>query len=150
MSRKEAIECSAEILETHCIPAPYSIGDLSKNTGPKRESTALPNLKMTAQESGTGEGCSKGKAQVKRTGNRASRRPPKRFVNKKYRNSNKAHGRPLPNGTATDVVSGDAPKQSSQPTNNTILDNDATATEPLVVATETVDPKSVASTDPVK
>ncbi len=38
VSRKEALECSAEILETHCIPAPYSIGPLPVSSSQKDKS----------------------------------------------------------------------------------------------------------------
>lgn len=37
VSRKEAMECSAEILATHCIPAPHSIGPLGAPTAPSHK-----------------------------------------------------------------------------------------------------------------
>lgn len=87
VSRKDAMECSAEILETHCIPAAKSIGPLPSNLQYKEKDAnklrpkKFPNPKRNVKVPVPGDGRANGLP--KRNQNkRAARKPNKRFGDK--------------------------------------------------------------------
>lgn len=110
VSRKDAIECSAEILETHCIPAAKSIGPLASNShhkdkdGNKLRGKKHPSAKRNGKPSGPGDHRANGLP--KRNQNkRASRKPNKKFGGEK-------NG--YENGADNAVVGGDDNQSTSE------------------------------------
>lgn len=105
MSRKEALECSAEILETHCIPARYSIGDLPPS-GKNRNNRSLAkvNGRKAAQERKRASTHRDGKALDGPLENGTTERVPRKSMKKKFKHRKTANGKSPPNGVSSETV----------------------------------------------